>query len=285
MKGAKTDFGQFRYFRHVLVRRVWELALGCDLHRRVLEEFFPSRSTKALTQMKRDPGGHARIAMQDAFQAMGLDCPDGCSLALSLMIEDLNRVKDDLCKTHDGLAYFFAMKYQKMGTKLGFELEDLVQHGRIGLAEGIERFRPEKGFAFSTYGTWWVRHAISRALKNGSLVRVPVHKQDKEGMPPPVLSLDMKIDDGEHSHTFLELIEDEAVHDQVTVHYDIQEMLHQLAKLSPKAQDVLRMRFGLHPYVEPHTLREIGEKYGVSRERVRQLQNQYLEMLKSRMAA
>lgn len=290
MGRKRADTEQYHYFRHTLVHRVWALVLNCPLHRRALKEFFHHAVKDPYKCMAKDPGGHSRIKMQDAFLSQypeSLDCDDGCSLALSLMIKDLKASKDELMVVNDGLAWSFARRYTSWGAKIGFELMDLVQHARMGLAEGIERFQPEKGFTFSTYGCWWIRHVISRAITNGNLVRIPVCRYYEGGSQPTVLSLNAKMDNGEHSATYQDMLEEEgrSPQEQVHLHYDVQELLQQLSKLPAEVQDILRMRFGLAPYDEPHTLNTIGQKYRLSKERIRQVQNQYLRAMRKRMAA
>ncbi len=204
-------------------------------------------------------------------------------------------------------------------------LSDLVQEGNLGLLRAAERFDHRRGLRFSTYASWWIRHALNRGLSDrGRLVRVPVHALDdmqrigrasgpvfaqtgqmpdiaelaqRTGLPEdrlsPLLqlelgrvpvSLDRKLGDDSDT-TALDLLEadDEPAGEQVdsaSWHTEVESLLGTLPSIEAA---ILRYRFGFEGG-EELTLREIGEKYNLSRERIRQLQEQALLKLRLELA-
>jgi RNA polymerase primary sigma factor len=229
----------------------------------------------------------------------------------------VRKLTNDFCKANLRLVVSLARRLAHGR----LPLQDLIQEGNIGLLKAVERFDHRRGFRFSTYASWWIRHSISRAIYNkGRQVRLPVHVHDvhqkitrtrrlyeaQHGREPtleelaeatgvalakiekiarielgPIISLDAPSSRNDE-RTGVELLEDE---DGLSPGWDIEALELDLGledaleHLRPMEADILRRRYGLQG-VEQETLREIGERYALSRERIRQLQERAVSSMR-----
>ena len=214
------------------------------------------------------------------------------------------------------LVVSIAKRYKNMG----MELSDLVQEGNIGLMQAVERFDPRRNLKFSTYATWWIRQAITRALSQKSrTIKVPINKLEmvrvatraknklleKEGKEPSMKEIakavgapEQQVETAMKSIPHLESLDALAVEDgsprwelqsdersetpwQVVLDRDMREKVRSaLELLPPRQQLIVRMRFGIGFNTE-YNLEEIGKVLNLTRERVRQLEVEALRRLRA----
>ncbi len=256
-----------------------------------------------------------KLYLREIGQVKLLTPQDEVDLAARIRKGD-KRAREQMIKANLRLVVKIARDYEG----LGLPLLDLISEGNIGLMKAVERFDPSKGGKLSTYGSWWIKQSIKRALANQSkTIRLPVHLVDKIsrmrrialklqevlGREPTdeelgeeldmsasrvslmrmaairPASLDAPIGD-EDSNNFSEIVEDERAENpyEELEGKTVTGMLRDLVtKLDERESTILRFRFGLDGGTEK-TLEEVGRKFGVTRERVRQIQNIALKKLR-----
>jgi RNA polymerase primary sigma factor len=233
-------------------------------------------------------------------------------------IEEHDRVvrqaKRELMEANLRLVVSVAKRY--LGSEL--TLLDLVQEGNIGLMKAVDRFQYRRGFKFSTYATWWIRQAITRAIADHSrTIRIPVHMVEtlnriarvnrsmvndlgreptpeelaqKTGVPArkvrlilessrKPLSLETPIGEDSELGDFLEDKSAESPNETLITQDLTTQVERALSTLSPKEKEILRLRFGIGEEGE-HTLEEVGRRFSVTRERIRQIETKALRKLR-----
>lgn len=257
-----------------------------------------------------------RLYLREIGKVPLLNAEEEVELARRVQKGD-KQAKDEMAEANMRLVVSIAKRY----VGRGLDLLDLIQEGNTGLLRAVEKFDPEKGFKFSTYATWWIRQAITRAIADQArTIRIPVHMvetinkllrthrrmtQDLNREPTneelaeeleievekvehimkikqDISSLDATIRKDEEDSVLGDFIEDE---DTPTPRESATEQLlkehvgEMLDFLTPREQKILRMRFGIDDG-KTHTLEEVGHEFGVTRERIRQIEAKALTKLR-----
>jgi RNA polymerase primary sigma factor len=281
--------------RRLELRRQWE---------RVLE-----RLTQTVAAVPLRPAAVEAIAVDVARQANGQG-----TRRVRERLEALRALKRRLIEANLRLVVSIARRYQHTNVPL----LDLVQEGNLGLIKAVDRFQYRRGFKFSTYATWWIRQAITRSIADtGRIVRLPAHAVEalnqiaaatralaaelerdptveeiaaRTGIPAdkatlviqsaaPLVSLDAPLVENVGLGDFLPAgtaSPDAAVVEQDTV----RRARRALESLSERERVVLELRYGIVNSRE-HTLQEIGDRLGLTRERVRQIEKRAMERLRA----
>jgi RNA polymerase sigma factor RpoD-like protein len=244
------------------------------------------------------------------------DVPADRAYEFRLIVLDGQRAKDHLLQANLRLVVSLAKRY----TGHGLPFLDLIQEGNLGLIRAVEKFDYTKGFKFSTYATWWIRQAITRAMADqGRTIRLPVHLVEQVNKlqrtrrllhqqlgrdateeelaaeldlePSKVsellqhsrdlVSLDQTVGDDDDAQLgdFIEDTDARVAEDAVEFSFMRDQIDQVLGTLEARERAVLRMRYGLDDGT-PRTLDEIGRSFGLSRERIRQIERDTMAKLR-----
>ena len=253
-----------------------------------------------------------KMYLKDIGKVPLLSADDEIELARKMMDGD-ESAKRELSVANLRLVVSIAKRY----VGRGMQFLDLIQEGNLGLMKAVEKFDYQKGFKFSTYATWWIRQAITRAIADqartiripvhmvetiNKVVRVLLHQYGREPTPEEIakemgipeqrvveiqkisqdpVSLETPIGEEEDSHLG-DFIEDEqalAPTDVVASNLLKEQLLEILDTLTPREEKVLRLRYGLDDG-KPRTLEEVGKEFNVTRERIRQIEAKALRKLR-----
>ncbi len=256
-----------------------------------------------------------QIYLEEINEAALLTADEEKELARKIIHENDPEARDRMIRSNLRLVVNIAKKF----TNRGMPLADLIEEGNLGLLRAVEGFDPEQGSRFSTYASWWIKQAIKRSLINAvqpihipaymvemiarwkqaqvkleeELGRTPSIEEMSEALELPTrktkfirkavkaFTSPTQMPEGDDSITINEMLEDEKTlrPDEAVFNADeletIQKLLNQIDK---REAEVLRLRFGLDDE-EPLTLKEIGERVGLTRERVRQIEKESLAKL------
>ena len=263
-------------------------------------------------------GDTLQLYLREIGQVKLLTPPEEMALARRILKGD-EEAREQMIKANLRLVVKIARDYEG----LGLPLLDLINEGNIGLMKGVERFDPDKGAKLSTYSSWWIKQSIRRALANqGKTIRLPDHVVDKvahihraetklreqlgrepteeeladelgtnarrlkmyrQASKAPV-SLDAPIGDDENDRVSEVVADPNAVapFERLVKETDTELVKEVFSTLNDREKSILSMRFGLKDG-NPKTLEQIGEHFGVTRERIRQIQEVALKTLRVKM--
>ncbi len=273
------------------------------------------RSIESLIGGEVNTDDPVKVFLKDIGKIPLLSADEETTLA-KLMSEGDERAKKKLTEANLRLVVAIAKRY----VGRGMQLLDLIQEGNLGLMKAVEKFDYTKGFRFSTYATWWIRQAITRAIADQArTIRIPVHMVEtinklsrttrmlvqklgrdptpeelSEEMDLPLdrvieiqrisqdpVSLEMPVGEEDDSHLgdFLEDEKSKAPQDFAESGLLREQLAAVLNTLTPREEMVIRLRYGLDD-AHPRTLEDVGKEFGVTRERIRQIEAKALRKLR-----
>jgi len=332
-KGKKRGFVTFSeilYFFPEIERDIKGLE---ELYEALEKEGIEIKETKEFLETKESPArvikksaeirlDSTQLYLKEIGKTPFLTAEEEKTLAKKIEKGD-EEAKKKLAQANLKLVVSIAKKY--IGRSPNLTLLDLIQEGNLGLFRAVEKFDWRRGYKFSTYATWWIRQAITRALADQSrTIRIPVHMietlskytqakrrllQDfgREPFPEEIaaemginvakvhhimrisqdtVSLETPVGEDEEDSILAEFVEDEkAIPPSLEAARTLlkEKLKEILVDLTPREQKILSMRFGLENGIT-HTLEEVGNEFGVTRERVRQIEAKALEKIREHRA-